>query len=327
MSKLIVVTGITGSQGGSVADVYLNTPGWKVRGITRNTSSQSAKSWQSKGVEMVQADVNFTDGLISAFKGANVVFGVTDFWTIFKDPESQKKKKPGQDITEYAYEVELQQGKNLADAAAANASTLERFIFSSMASAKKWSKGKFTTLYHMDSKAEVVDYINTIPSLKDKFSQVQAPIYYNLLWQWALPTTPKKQADGSYNIQGVGSGDIPVPFGQIAGDFGRCVKAVADSKPGLNLLARGQMLSWNQYLNIWTRSQNVPRGVVELKTLEEFMEILPGGLGREFGENVLFGQEFGYDGSDPIVIHPEDLGVKMTSFEEYCKNTDFSAIL
>jgi hypothetical protein len=210
MSKLIVITGITGAQvsqitslfpyhqnflthiqGGSIAETYLQTPGWKVRGITRNISSSASQSWASRGVEMVQADVNHTSSLLSAFRGASVIFGVTDFWTIFKDPSSQTLKKPGQDITEYCFEVELQQGKNLADAAA-QIGTLEKYIFSSMASATKWSKGIFTTLYHMDSKAQAVEYAKTLPSLKGKFSEIQAPVYYNLLWQWGLPTTPSK---------------------------------------------------------------------------------------------------------------------------------------
>jgi hypothetical protein len=139
---------------------------------------------------MVQGDLNNTASLTSAFKDATVVFGVTDFWTIFKDPASQTNKK-GEDVTEYCFEVERQQGKNLADAAA-TVPGLQRFIFSSMASATKWSNGKFTKLYHMDSKAYAVDYTKGLPQLKGKFSQVQAPIYYNLLWEWGLPTTPKK---------------------------------------------------------------------------------------------------------------------------------------
>lgn len=178
-------------KGGSVARVYLNTPGWKVRGITRNKSSQSAKSWESEGVEIVEANLNDAASLTSAFQGADIIFGVTDFWTIFKDPESLAKKAAGQDITEYCFEVELQQGKNLADSAASIPS-LSRYIFSSMANATKWSKGKFRQLYHMDSKALAADYAKSLPSLKDKFSQIQAPIYFNLLWEWGLPTTPVK---------------------------------------------------------------------------------------------------------------------------------------
>ncbi len=152
---------------------------------------------------MVQGDLNDASSLIPAFKGATVIFGVTDFWTIFKDPKSQVSLKPGQDIAEYCFEVELQQGKNIADAAAANATGLRRFVLSSMANATKWSNGKFKTLYHMDSKALAVDYAKNLPQLAGKFSQVQAPIYYNLLWEWGLPTTPRKvRCIHQYNSQG-----------------------------------------------------------------------------------------------------------------------------
>jgi uncharacterized protein YbjT (DUF2867 family) len=77
----------------------LKSPGWKVRGTSRNISSEAARAWQSKGVEMVQADFDNFNSLVAAFQGANVIFGVTDFWTIFNDAESHKKKKPDQDIT------------------------------------------------------------------------------------------------------------------------------------------------------------------------------------------------------------------------------------
>lgn len=105
----------------------------------------------------------------------------------------------------------------------------------------------------------------------------------------------------------------------MSGDFSRCVKATVDAEPGINLLAVGQILSWNHYLDIWCRNQNAPRGVVEPKRLEDYMEILPGGLVREFGENVLFGQQFGYDGSDPTVIHPNDV----ISFVSSKSKTDY----
>jgi len=140
---------------------------------------------------MVQADFDDFNSLVAAFQGANVIFGVTDFWTIFNDAESHKKKKPNQDITQYCFEVELQQAKNLADSAA-QIPTLDRYVFSSMANATKWSHGKFRRLYHMDSKALAVDYALSLPGLQGKFSQIQAAIYYNLPWEWGLPTTPKK---------------------------------------------------------------------------------------------------------------------------------------
>lgn len=159
--------------------------------MTRNVASDSAKIWTTKGVEMVKGDLDDVESLKQAFIGAEIIFGVTDFWTIFKDPESLKKKKPGQTLVEYCYHVELQQGKSIADAAA-TIPDLSRYIFSSMAHAKNSSNGKFAELYHMDSKAEAAIYTQSIPTLAGKFSQIQAPIYYQLPWAWGLPTTPRK---------------------------------------------------------------------------------------------------------------------------------------
>lgn len=145
----------------------------------------------ANGVEIVKGDLDDVASLKQAFLGADIIFGVTDFWTIFKDPESQKKKKSSQELVEYCHDVELQQGKNIADAAA-TVRRLSRYIFSSMAHAKTSSNNKFAEIYHMDSKAEAAIYAQSLPALAGKFSQVQAPIYFQLPWEWGLPTTPKK---------------------------------------------------------------------------------------------------------------------------------------
>lgn len=58
MAKLIVVTGATGAQGGSVVDALLKDPSkWKVRAVTRNTTSDAAKKLAEKGVEVVKCDL------------------------------------------------------------------------------------------------------------------------------------------------------------------------------------------------------------------------------------------------------------------------------
>lgn len=61
-----------------------------------------------------------------------------------------------------------------------------------MADATKSSRGKYTKLYHMDSKAQAVTYAQSLPQLKDKFSQIQAPIYFQVATEWGLPIAPKK---------------------------------------------------------------------------------------------------------------------------------------
>jgi hypothetical protein len=108
-------------------------------------------------------------------------------------------------------------------------------------------------------------------------------------------------------------------------------------------------MSWETYIETWCASQGVSAGKYREHTIEQYEELLPGGLGREFGENVLFAQEFGYDGGEEGVVRPEQVsfvpnhdilvgrelltdcalqfGIKMTSFKEYCEKTNFSSIL
>ncbi|KAJ4855722.1 nmrA-like family domain-containing protein [Trichoderma breve] len=310
MAKLVVVTGITGVQGSSVADTFLQDPAYTIRGVTRNPESEAAKAWVTKGVEIVQGEFDDVKSLERAFQGANVIFGVTDFWNIWGNP------------------LELRHGKNLADAAASAASTLERYVFSSMADATKSSGGKYTKLYHMDSKARAATYAQSLPALKDKFSQVQAPVYFQVGTEWGLPITPKKQPDGTYRMIGPGAGHKPIPFGNVRTDLGPCVKALVEqAPPNTNLFAVGEYLSWTDYLRIVCETQGVKYGGFDELSYEEINELLPGGLGHEFGLNVLFAFDFGYEGTEPGIVGPGKYGIRMTSFREYCEKSDFSAAL
>lgn len=67
MSKLIVVIGATGGQGGSVVTTFLRDPSFKVRGVTRNVNSQEARVLTELGVEMVSADLNDYESVLRAF--------------------------------------------------------------------------------------------------------------------------------------------------------------------------------------------------------------------------------------------------------------------
>jgi len=78
--KLIVVTGATGVQGGSVARLFAKSPDWHVRGITRNPDKPSNASLREAGIELVAGDYDDVESLEKAFAGANIIFGTTDFW-------------------------------------------------------------------------------------------------------------------------------------------------------------------------------------------------------------------------------------------------------
>lgn len=68
MSKIIAVTGATGSQGGGVVNVMRKTPGWTVRAVTRNPTSEAAKKLAAAGVKVVQASFDNEASLVIAFQ-------------------------------------------------------------------------------------------------------------------------------------------------------------------------------------------------------------------------------------------------------------------
>lgn len=72
-TKLLVVTGATGQQGGSVARRLSKNPEWRVRAVTRNPNSEAAKALASSGIEVVKGDNGDLDSLIKAFEVRSIV--------------------------------------------------------------------------------------------------------------------------------------------------------------------------------------------------------------------------------------------------------------
>jgi hypothetical protein len=112
----------------------------------------------AQGVEIVQADLDDVESLIAAFIGAPIIFSVTNYWEPFFRPDyRQKAAEAGISCRKYAYDVEVRQGKNIADAAARTVDSLDEngFIASALSHARKCSKRVFTELYYFDGKADV----------------------------------------------------------------------------------------------------------------------------------------------------------------------------
>ncbi|KAF7590015.1 hypothetical protein BBP40_003403 [Aspergillus hancockii] len=136
--KLIVILGATGNQGGSVAGAFLQEPEWRVRAVTRNPLSTKAQALAARGAEIVQADLDSPYTLSSAFENAHVIFA-------------------DQPLNVWATNYKTGQLKGVIDAAA-KIPTLGRFVLSSLSNATKWSRGKYTHVYHFDSKAKAEKY-------------------------------------------------------------------------------------------------------------------------------------------------------------------------
>ncbi|PVH81998.1 NAD(P)-binding protein [Cadophora sp. DSE1049] len=327
--KIITVVGVTGKQGSSVANVFLKEPGWHVRGITRDPSKPSAKVWADKGVELVAGDLNDAASLTKAFAGSAVIFGVTDFWGNLSNPNVQAAaQKSGRPINVEGYDVEVQQGRNIVDAANATVATLERFVLSTLSPTKKLSGGKYTHNYHFDAKWEAVEYLKEkYPELEKKTSFLQVGLYMTN-WNANPLSMPAKQSDGSYVLSMPMDGDAPVPMVDARHDTGTCTKALVQVPPGKNLLAFGSMMSWNEWVALWGKIHGVKCTFVRMdrKVVEN---AIPGGVGEEYVDMLEYTSDFGYDGGDKSVVHPKDLGVDVpvVTVEEFIKGEDWSSVL
>ena len=84
-NTLVLVTGITGNQGGGVAEALL-AQGFQVRGMSRNISSDRSKALIARGVEMVQADFTDYGSTTSAVQGVDQMFlNITEQTTNYID--------------------------------------------------------------------------------------------------------------------------------------------------------------------------------------------------------------------------------------------------
>lgn len=189
MPNLICVIGVTGNQGGAVAQRFLKDPNFEVRGLTRDPASEKARQLAAQGIEIVQAELNNVQSLVNAFKGASLIFSVTQYWEPFFRPDCrQEAEAQGISCRKYAYDVEYQQGRNIADAAATVVDSLESngFLVSTLSHAGKCSRGAIKEAYHFDSKANVFPrYVDErYPELAAKMSCIQTGCYmtsYKLL--------------------------------------------------------------------------------------------------------------------------------------------------
>lgn len=97
--KTFVVTGATGREGSAVVR-HLIQGGAHVKGLTRNPQSMKAKRISDLGAELVTGDMNDLNRLKTIFEGASGVYSMQNPYTS-------------------SFAAEVQQGKNVADAARA----------------------------------------------------------------------------------------------------------------------------------------------------------------------------------------------------------------
>jgi len=131
-NKVILVTGATGTQGGSVVR-SLSRRGWRVRGLTRNPDTVQADALRQMNVELVRGDLNNPQSVRKYLDDVYGVFSVQNFW-------------------EHGYDIEITQGKALVDLA--KDAGVNHFVYSSVGSAHR-----NTHLSHFESKWQIEEYL------------------------------------------------------------------------------------------------------------------------------------------------------------------------
>ncbi|GAB3040971.1 NmrA/HSCARG family protein [Natronobiforma cellulositropha] len=132
-STRVLVTGATGNQGGAVVDHLLESDAaFDVRGLTRDASSEAAAALETRGVTMVEGDLDEPETLSEPFEGVDAVFAVTDFWA-------------------NGYEAQVAQGRHLAETA--SEADVEQFVLSGVGSHERE-----TGIPHFDSAWEIERY-------------------------------------------------------------------------------------------------------------------------------------------------------------------------
>jgi uncharacterized protein YbjT (DUF2867 family) len=158
-SKLVLVTGATGKQGGACVEALL-TRGHQVRALTRNSASPAANRLRERGVEITVGDFSDRDSLMRAARGADAVYAMST-------PYEQGAEK------------ETAQGITITDAA--RAARVGHFVYSSVASANRG-----TGIEHFDGKYAVEKHLQAsgVPYT------IVAPVFFmeNLLQPWTLPS-------------------------------------------------------------------------------------------------------------------------------------------
>src|SRR5438874_2278204 len=92
MSRAILITGVTGNQGGAVAQA-LQGSGFRLRGLTRKPESERAAALPRHGVDVVKGDLDDEATLRRALADAWGVFGVQNTWEAGVEREEAQGKR------------------------------------------------------------------------------------------------------------------------------------------------------------------------------------------------------------------------------------------
>ena len=279
--KIVLVTGATGRQGGAVVR-HMLTKGWKLRALTRRPDSAAARDLTRQGIDVVAGDLEEPASLQGAVRGVYGVYSVQDFWMV-------------------GARREVQQGKNLADAA--RQARVEHLVYSSVGGAERNSG-----IDHWQSKWEIEQHIRQLglPATMLRPAAFMENYYIN---QVEIGILKGKLLDAVRADR---------PYQTIAADDIGAFAALAFERPqdfiGLELEIAGSELTNLEAAQVFSRVLGKP---VKFKKLPLVMVRLF--LGKEFYQMFRWFNEAGFQ-ADIAGLRRRYPEVRLQTLEEWLRN-------
>lgn len=158
-SKIVLITGATGKQGGATLRALAGAERFTLRALTRKPDGDAAKAIAKTGVQVLRGDFDDADSLRRAFEGVWGVFAMQNTW-------------------EAGVVREEEQGKRVATVA--RESGVEHFVYTSVGSAHRQ-----TGIPHFENKWRIEE---TVRALRFPSHVIIRPVFFmeNLTSPWFL---------------------------------------------------------------------------------------------------------------------------------------------
>ncbi|TGJ88311.1 hypothetical protein E0Z10_g493 [Xylaria hypoxylon] len=302
--RIITVFGATGNQGGAIVKHFLSDPklndAWIVRGVTRDVSKDSAKKLASQGAEVVAADLNDKSSLVKAMAGSDTVYGVTNYWE------------------KLDMQLEEQQGRNIADAA--KEVGVNHLIWSSLLDITKLTNGKYSRLYHFDSKAHVEEYVRSLG--------IPATFFMPGFYMSNIPGALLSKNGENWVFSLPIASTSPIPLYDTA-DTGKYIQAIVENKEALlgkRFLAATEYLTAQGVVDTFkTVFPKAGKTAGYYETPKDGFYAFMKGTGMpdfvvdEMYENMVLMQDFGYYGGASLDESHGFVASPLTTWAEFIK--------
>ncbi|KAH6638722.1 NAD(P)-binding protein [Boeremia exigua] len=317
-APLVVIVGTTGNQGGSVLKHLAESDkSYRIRALTRDASKPKAVEIAAKGVDIFEVDIkpdNY-ETIVKAFTGASVVFSVTNFW---EHLDAQRETVEGKAMVDAALEAKVQ-----------------LFIYSGLPSPSKISDGKYTKIFHFESKATVDDYGRSKASSSFEYKTIQPAFFTSGFIPGNALSFFQKTEDGSYVVAFPVTDELvnrkTIPIIDINADYGLWVRGTIENeelrRDARPIIACGSDMKLQALCELLSKKTDKDVHFQSL-TPEVFLANFPPGTPSFLTDDLIESWEYtfavGYWGDEDLYWSHKYLARKPLTVESWAEQADLS---